>query len=151
MIGRDRIARAVRAGKPVFAVALLVAVAGAVLLPVEISSAEKTKDRKRSITVDELRKLQVIGRLGQPLGGIVTIEGVVADDSYTNSKADSGQTLLRVQTAGGKSLVEEQVYHFRPFLNRLDEPKVGAGSSMSGTRPENTWECPGRHSTTCPP
>lgn len=109
--------------KPIFALAPIAALAIVILFPLAVASADKAP---KSIGISELSKLQVIGWLGQPLGRIVTIEGVVVDGSYTRCKADEGQSLLRVQVVDGKQLPKEQVFHFDPFLAELEKPTVGS-------------------------
>jgi hypothetical protein len=80
----------------------------------------------RSITIPDLWEIPVIGWLGQPLGKIVTIEGVTADASYPRSKADARETLLRIQKVNGKDLPGECVFPFSPFLAQgIDEPSAG--------------------------
>jgi hypothetical protein len=105
-----------------FGVVAIATVAVGILFPFAASPA----DRVKSITVSELNQLQVIGLLGHPLGTIVTIEGVVADDSYRIMRADLGHTLLRVQTVGGKKLLKEQVFHFGNAPAEIEKPKVGS-------------------------
>ena len=91
------------------------------------SGLDKPPDHPKSITVAELNELPVIGLLGKPLGICVTIEGVVADGSYTKRKVDSGATLLRVQTVDGEKLANEQIFHFRVYdWSNVDKPKIGS-------------------------
>jgi hypothetical protein len=98
---------------------------GAALCAFPVLRADPTK----SITVGELNQLQVIGWLGQPLGKIITVEGVAADENYHGIKQDAGQTLLRIQVVDGKVLPEECVFHFGEFSHYFDpmeKPKVGS-------------------------
>jgi hypothetical protein len=117
-----------------FALVLIpLAMSLAFLFPFPVTSADKAPDQTKSITVADLRELQVIGWLGHPLGKIVTIEGIVADDYYRKYKADAGQTLLRVLTVNGQKLPEEKVFHFfAHYFARVDEPKVGSNFKYSG-------------------
>jgi hypothetical protein len=75
-------------------------------------SAQKTKNNPTPITVDQLGRRKVTGKLGHPLGAIVTIEGQAADDTYTREKADAGRTLLRIESVNGKQLRREVVFPF---------------------------------------
>jgi len=91
---------------------------------------KRRSPRKTKITVAEIHQAEVIGRLGVPLGQVVTIEGIVADEDYIRTKANSGHRLLRVLKLDGRRLKEEVVFRF-PKLSPLDEervkePKVGA-------------------------
>ena len=69
--------------------------------------------RTEPIPVAELERGSVVGHLGQPLGKIVTIQGIVADGRFTRAKADEGETLLRVRTVNGQRLREEWLFHFQ--------------------------------------
>jgi len=93
------------------------------------STAAQNPDRpgnKPTITLDEIRKSDIIGRLGVPLGRIVVVEGIAADDYYRRLKIDMGHRLLRVQEVDGEQLDKEVVFHFRPWHTaRIDKPAVG--------------------------
>lgn len=102
------------------------------LLPFALRSADKVMDQPKSISVSELNRLQVIGWLGEPLGKIVVVEGVVADDSYLSSKADLGETMLRITTLNGKHLPEECVFPFRSLSAGVEKPKVGGKFKFIG-------------------
>lgn len=107
-----------------FAIVPIAVVAAAILFPFAVTSADKASGQATSITISELNKLQVIGWLGQPLGKIVTIEGVVTDDYYRKMKVDAGQTLLRVQAVDGKKLPGEQIVTV--LSAGVEKPKVGS-------------------------
>ncbi len=100
------------------------AIAVTVLSTIGPTRAEK-EPKVKAISAAHLNTIPVIGRLDQPLGTIVTIEGVVADESYTNRKLDLGHTLLRVQTVNGTKLAEERVFHFHAGAG-IEKPKVNA-------------------------
>lgn len=100
-------------------------VASAALLMLSLLRASPAQEEARSIPVAELSRMQIIGWLGQPLGKICTVEGVVADEDYRRAKADLGHTLLRIQAVNGKKLTEECVFHFSPYLAKIEKPTVG--------------------------
>ena len=94
---------------------------------------KRTRSNTESIRVSRLNRSKVIGTLGHALGGIVVIEGVVADESYTGRKSDAGELLLRVQVVNGKALNKEVVFNFRPFPGAgIKSPPVGAKFKYTG-------------------
>jgi hypothetical protein len=101
-------------------------VAGAAWFVFPVSRAEKAPEQAKSVSVAELNQLQVIGWLGQPLGKVVTVEGVVADATFERSKAQVGQTLLLIQAVDGKQLPERVVYCFDGAVRDIEEPKAGS-------------------------
>lgn len=101
-------------------------VAGFAWLAYPVGRAEKAPEPAKSISVAELNQLQVIGWLGQPLGKIVTVEGVVADETFVRSKAQAGRTLLLIQTADGNVLPERVVFSFDRAVRQIEEPKAGS-------------------------
>jgi hypothetical protein len=107
-------------------VAPIVAVAVATLCPTATTVADKPPEPVRPITLAELSERQILGSLGHPLGTLLTVEGVVADGTYTKLKYDAGHTLLRVQVVEGKELKDEVVFHFDAFLDWVEKPKVGS-------------------------
>jgi len=109
-----------------FAVVAIAAVIAGILFSSAVTRAEMVPDQPKSITLSELNKLQVIGWLGQPLGKIVTIEGVVPDATFVRSKEQEDKTLLRVQTVDGIKLSEAAVFCFSSLLSGIEEPKAGA-------------------------
>jgi hypothetical protein len=112
---------------------ILTAVTTAALLGcVGMTSADKRVEPEKSISLSDLQNRPVIGALDYPLGTIVTIEGVVADGSYTKLKADDGKTLLRVQMVNGKELASESVFHFDSLLYRFQAPQVGTRFKFAG-------------------
>jgi len=91
-----------------------------------VSRAEIAPEPAKSITVAELNQMQVIGWLGEPLGKIMTVEGVVADATYVRSKAQVGRTLLLIQVADGNVLPERVVFSFDRAVRGIEEPKEGS-------------------------
>jgi hypothetical protein len=87
---------------------------------------KRTVTNAESIHLSRLNSSKVIGFLGHPLGEVITIEGIAADEEYTRRKADTGETLLRVQAVNGKSLKREAIFHFDP-VQGADIKKPSAG------------------------
>jgi len=68
----------------------------------------------------------VIGSLDRPLGEVVTIEGIVADETYTKRKQDAGEILLRVQAVNGKALKREAIFPFHHYEGtQMKRPSAG--------------------------
>jgi hypothetical protein len=82
------------------------------------------------ITVADLTRRPVLGRLGQPLGKIVTIEGVFADGNLTKMKMDDGWILVRVRVVDGKRLEKERVFQYEQ--SRKASPKVDSEFKFIG-------------------
>ena len=103
-------------------------VAAAAWFAFPVSRAEKAPEPAKSITVAELYQLSIIGWLGQPLGKIMTVEGVVADETFVRSKAQAGRTLLLIQTADGNVLPEKVDFCFdrARAVREIEEPKAGS-------------------------
>ncbi len=108
--------------KTSFVAVLLIVAAISTIFPFAGNSIGEPAKPLKSITVQELASIEVIGWLGRPLGTIVTVEGIVADGSYTMTKADDGCTLLRIETVDGKQLPKEKVFQY----SGNDKPKVGS-------------------------
>lgn len=112
------------------AVLAMVIVAGVVLGGIFLhsnGSADKQMHPVGPISVSELSRRAVVGRLGHSLGEIVTIEGTIADGSYTRAKADAGEILLRVHIVNGKRIEDEQVFHFQLASGAsISSPMVGS-------------------------
>lgn len=64
------------------------------------------------MTVAELQRTDVIGRLGVPLGRCVPILAVVVSGDSLESKAETGRYLLRVIEVEGRTLVEPQLFRY---------------------------------------
>jgi hypothetical protein len=84
---------------------------------------------EKPIRAGELNTRGVLGDLGHPLGTVVTVEGVVADENYRMRKEDGGETLLRIQKVNGKALKNEVVFRFRCF-RFVEVKKPAAGSKF---------------------
>jgi hypothetical protein len=87
-------------------------------------------NRLEPITYADLTTRPVFGRLGRPLGEIITIEGVFTDGTFTRMKADDGWILLRVQVVNGIRLKQEQVFQYEQA--RKNSPAAGAAFKFIG-------------------
>ena len=93
-----------------------------------VAAAQRQSARSniKPIHVSQLNRSKVIGSLGRPLGEVVTIEGIAADENYTRRKADTGEILLRVQAVNGKSLKREAILNFHPYEGtEMKRPSAG--------------------------
>lgn len=98
------------------------------LLIVGVSAAQdkRTRLNTKPINMSRLTSSKVIGTFGRPLGEVVSIEGIAADENYTRRKADTGQTLLRVLAVNGKTLKHEAILPFHPYEGvEVKKPSVG--------------------------
>lgn len=127
------------------------AVAAAVLVGFGPTRADKPPEKRKPIPVAELEAAGVLGRLGQPLGTVVTIEGVVADEKYERPKIDDRQILLLVRRVNGTKLAKEQVFCFSDPTKSFAQPKANAAFKYLGYEtggfegvPEQVWEHFGR-------
>ncbi|MCK4667882.1 hypothetical protein KAU33_14090 [Candidatus Dependentiae bacterium] len=59
--------------------------------------------------------IQIIGSLNKPLGEILTVEGIIVDDTYTKRKSDSGKLLLKVESINGEKISNEIIISFSAF------------------------------------
>lgn len=82
------------------------------------------------ITYTDLNKRPVLGRLGHPLGEIVSIEGIIADGSFTKAKVDDGWILVRVRAVNAKPLKVEQVFQYEEAAK--GSPVVGSEFKFIG-------------------
>ena len=57
----------------------------------------------------------VIGSLGEPLGKIITIEGIIIDGDDTRMKENSGKLLLKVELVNGNKLKKSVTIDYRTF------------------------------------
>ena len=71
-----------------------------------LATSEARAEEER-MSVSDLAS--VVGMLGQPLGTVVTIEGVVVEDDYRRMKEDQGKTLLKVEKVDGVVLEGEVI------------------------------------------
>jgi hypothetical protein len=105
---------------------------GALLVWVGTTNAGRQLKPEKSIPLADLHDRPVVGSLGHPLGTIVTIEGEVADGSYTNLRKDEGLTLLRVHAVNGEKLAGERIFQFDSLLDRVRTPEVGTRFNFTG-------------------
>ncbi len=72
---------------------------------------------KKSITVSALNEMDVIGKLGIPLGEVVEVQAVIVSGSKIGAKELEGKFLLRIESINDKSLEKPTVERFRvlPF------------------------------------
>jgi hypothetical protein len=88
---------------------------------------EPAQPAQPPIKVNDLNERPVVGSLGQPLGKMVTVEGVVAEGDFTRKKSDVGATLLRIQKVDGRPLKHEVIFHFSPSsMVTIEKPAVGS-------------------------
>jgi hypothetical protein len=83
--------------------------------------------REATIHASQLKPDQVIGRLGHPLGTILTIDGTILDGDSLRLKLYSGTTLLNVSRVNGQTLEKPVYREFGPYSTSLaiDVPPVG--------------------------
>lgn len=60
-------------------------------------------------------EIQIIGSLNKPLGEILTVEGIIVDDTYTKRKSDSGKLLLKIESINGEKISNEIIIPFSTF------------------------------------
>ncbi len=103
------------------------------LVPVYAAQGQRRRAANGPVNVNELNRRKVIGTLGLELGTIVTIEGIVADESYRRERSDVGETLLRVQSVNGNRLKHEVVFPFMKHeIGSVATPTVGARFKFTG-------------------
>lgn len=78
-----------------------------------------------TISVTTFQQKNVIGHLGHPLGSVVRVTGTSVDGDETRSKANSGQTLLKIETVNGKQLAKPIYFTFRRAASGIDKPEFG--------------------------
>ncbi|MFO0836481.1 MAG: hypothetical protein U0638_16055 [Phycisphaerales bacterium] len=71
-----------------------------------------TPQARKSMTVAELQRTDVIGRLDIQLGRCVPILAVLISGDSLESKAETGRYLLRVIEVEGRTLVEPQLFRY---------------------------------------
>ncbi|TWT87337.1 hypothetical protein Mal64_28750 [Pseudobythopirellula maris] len=69
-----------------------------------------------TVSVADLERTDVIGRLGKPLGSLVTVEGVYEfREDNPNTKADKAAVLLKIETVNGEPVGKSPiVYQYIP-------------------------------------
>ena len=76
-----------------------------------LSTTRPTADPP-ALTIDDLNHRPITGRLGVPLGTLVTIDATVISGSSIGSKGAQGQYLLRVDRVDGRPLSPPPVLEF---------------------------------------
>lgn len=84
----------------------------AVRLQPLLSGAPVTNSDQGPILIDEINSRGVLGRLGHPLGTVLTVEGVVFCGDAVPNKNHEGRIWLDVQTVDGQSLDETERFQF---------------------------------------
>ncbi|QDU58848.1 hypothetical protein Pan181_50880 [Aeoliella mucimassa] len=97
--------------------------------------AKQAAPAEKPITLEELNRRQVIGKLGMPLGTCVEIQAQVVANPTPNKGAYDHDYLLNVTHANGKLLPQSQLIEFRSLRHadsrlvndsfRLYEMKTG--------------------------
>ena len=97
-----------------------------------LSACESTSTHP--ISVDELSKREVIGKLGVPLGTAVEVEATVVDGSTLRMKAYDGLYLLKVTRVESNVLKDPQIFEFLvPGFIDVDLPS----SKSDGSTPKD--------------
>ena len=101
--------------------------AASLIAVVSLSGAQESDSTQpnKTISVDAFQPERVIGHLREPLGSIVRVTGVSVDGDETRRKADSGQTLLKIETVNGKRLEEPVYFTFRRAAEGIEKPEAG--------------------------
>ncbi len=120
-------------------VAFAVVIVGVVLVivaPVFAPPAEEQKQRvpQRSVLASELGgTVPVIGKLGQPLGKLVTIEGRCAKGAVLRKKGLESATIVFVETIDGKAAQERCWVEIWPYgPSREQSAKPGTPCKLLG-------------------
>jgi hypothetical protein len=93
-----------------------------------------TQPTMQPVTIGDIRKLAVMGRLGLPLGTLVTVTGEAIPNTSLN-KADAGDALfLSISSVNGKPLSAPVNFPFRKAQDSIDvaEPKIGDSFEFRG-------------------
>ena len=68
-----------------------------------------SSEEPKTISVEEINSVKIIGKLGKPLHTIQKVECRVVDMSFTRTKADDGRKALLILAVNDKKL-EDKVY-----------------------------------------
>lgn len=69
-------------------------------VPIDLNGEEN-----KMITINDLNKLKVIGKLGKSLGELITIEGqVIAEDRKTSSKLHWGKLMVKIDKINNENI-----------------------------------------------
>lgn len=83
------------------------------LLPVAGMTESRAAEKEpKSISVESLNTIEVIGKLGVPLGKVATIRATVLDGDSLQTKQSSGSYLLKISEVNGKKLDKESIVDF---------------------------------------
>lgn len=82
----------------------------ATLLPAGFLSAQETPSK--IISVGQLEKVGIVGRLGLPLGEVTGLEGEIVAGESTGAKSDEGLLLIKVTSVSGKLQPHPQLFRF---------------------------------------
>ena len=89
------------------------------------SASTKNANRAATISVKSFGPKNVIGHLGQPLGTIVRVSGVVIDGDSTRRRVNLGKTLLEVQTVDGEKLQRPMQFEYSRARKEIPKPLPG--------------------------
>jgi len=78
-----------------------------------------------TISIAELQPKRVMGLLGQPLGSVVRVTGTSVNGTEAGGKADSAQTVLKIETVNGKPLATPAYFQFGRAADGIPKPAVG--------------------------
>ncbi|RYD17616.1 MAG: hypothetical protein EOP88_25625 [Verrucomicrobiaceae bacterium] len=100
----------------------------ATLLPAGFLMAEETP--AKNISVEQLEKTGIVGRLGLPLGELTGMEGEIVAEESTGVKSDEGLLLLKVTSVSGKLQPHPQLFRFTSPGE--EKPSVGTRLKFRG-------------------
>lgn len=101
-----------------------------------LQSAEAAKETPKTITVDELNSLRVIGKLGIPLGKVVEMQATVV----VGGGKDSSRYYLKVTAVAGKPLKEPVVMRFRSLSEDIPASSFDLYKGRNGKIAESLTE-----------
>jgi hypothetical protein len=85
----------------------------------------------REISVDAIRDNGVMGRLGRPLGTMLTVSGVAVPNT-SRRKADASEALfLKITAVDGQPLAKPVEFPFRKAHEIVDVPEPVIGKEFS--------------------
>ncbi len=87
-----------------------------------------------AISVADIWKHGVMGRLGRPLGTMVKVSGVAVPNHTRMKFYEDDKLFLRITTVDGRPLAEPVEYPFRKAVDFIEatEPKVGEEFTYRG-------------------
>lgn len=84
----------------------------AFLLIAGLTGLRAADNEPKSIPAESLNAIQVIGKLGVPLGKVATVRATVVDGDSLRTKADSGSYLLKITEVNGIKLDTQPIVDF---------------------------------------